>query len=132
MAKIIPHDTSVEAEYEDGFILNETEQNDQSAYIEMVIVDGVPTGPNTLNDILKKRPEVEHGRMIRFSVFYKNQRHDVDWTTLPDNARPIRFRDRSSWIDGQGRTGVTDWQACRFGYQYNDEDGRNQQEVMEL
>lgn len=131
MAKI-PFDTSVQAEYEDGFILDETEQGDISAYIECPLVDGVPTGHNTFSDILNKRPEAEHGKMVRFSVFYKDQRLDFDWTTLPDNARPIRFRDRSSWLDGDGNTGVTDWQGCRAGYQYNDEQGKNHKHIEEL
>lgn len=132
----IPIDTSCEAEYEDGFILSETEQNDQSAYIpmEIVIMEGkkIPSGPNTLNDILERRPEAVHGKMVRFAVFYNGARYDINWRDLPDNARPIRFRDRSSWIDDEGRTGVTDWHGCRFGYQYTDENGKNVQQVEEL
>jgi hypothetical protein len=128
----LPLDTSVEAEYQDGFILSETEQNDQSAYVEMIEVDGVPTGPNTLSDIIEKRPEAEHGKMVRFSVYYHNARYDIDWRLLPDNARPIRFRDRSRWLDENGDSGVTDWHGCRFGWQWTDEQGRNQQFVKEL
>lgn len=132
MTKILPEDSSVEAEYEDGFILNETDNFDQSIYVPMIDVRGIPSGPNTLTDIIEKFPEHLHGRMIRFSVYWKNARYDIDWTMLPENARPIRFRDRSSWIDGSGNTGQTDWQGCRFGYQYNDAIGKNHQEVREL
>lgn len=119
----LPFDTSCQAEYADGFILDETEHNDVSPFTGI---------HNILNDILEKRPEAEHGKMVRFSVFYHNARYDIDWRGLPENARPIRFRDRSFWMDDQGRTGVTDWQACRFGFQYNDENGKNIQEVQEL
>lgn len=120
--KTIPLDTSCQAEYADGFVLDETEHSDISPY----------TGVNNiLNDILQHRPEAEHGRMVRFSVFYQNRRYDIDWRSLPDNARPIRFRDGwlKSYPDGTSESG---WSGMRFGYQYTDENGRNIQEVQEL
>ena len=123
MTSTIPLDTSCQAEYADGYILDETEHDDINPYA---------SGANVFRGILNKEPEAEHGKMVRFSVFYQNQRHDVDWTTLPDNARPIRFRDRSQWMNDSGDTGLTDWHGCRFGYQYNDENGKNIQEVIEL
>lgn len=128
----LPIDTSVEAEYADGFILSETELDDRSIYIPLEIVDGVPTGPNTLNDILEKRPEAEHGPMIRFSVYFKNLRYDINWTELPDNARPIRFRNFTGDLhpDGSVTNKTINW--LRFGYQYTDENGKNVQEVQEL
>lgn len=117
-----PLDTSCQAEYEDGHIHDETEHGDVSPY----------TGEhNILNDILEKRPEAEHGKVVRFSVFYRNMRYDIDWKTLPDNARPIRFRDGYSGFMPDG-TVVSGWSGCRFGYQYNDESGKNKQEVKEL
>lgn len=118
----LPLDTSCEAEYADGFILSETECGDISPY----------TGVNnTLNDILEKRPEAEHGKLVRFSVFYKDMRYDVDWTGLPDNARPIRFRDGYliAHPDGSDERG---WSAIRFGYQFTDENGKNVKEVQEV
>jgi hypothetical protein len=119
----LPMDTSVEAEYEDGFVLSETEHDDVSPY----------TGVNNiLNDILERRPEVEHGKMIRLSCFYRDMRYDVDWTTLPDNARPIRFRDGANHFDPATGDHWSEWVGCRFGYQYNDENGRNFKEVHEL
>lgn len=127
----LPYDFSCEAEYADGFILSETNNEDQSAYDPIEIIDGVPTGPNTFSDILKKHPEAEHGRMVRFSVFRDNRRYDVDWTNLPDNARPIRYRDRSSYLDALGNTGVTDWHGLRFGYQYT-ENGKSIKEIKEI
>lgn len=131
--KVIPLDASCEAEYEDGFILNETEQNDISAYVECPLVDGVPTGPNTFDDILKKRPEAEHGPMVRFSVFFNYHQYDINWRDMPDSARPIRFRNKSG--DYNEETGEMvnirlNW--LRFGYQYNDALGKNVEEVMEL
>lgn len=132
----IPFDTSVEAEYKDGFILSETELNDRSAYVplEMVVMDGdeVPTGPNTLSDIVEKRPEADHGKLVRFSVFYKNARYDIPWADMPENARPIRLRDRSRWLDQDGNSGFTDWEGCRIGYQWNDETGKNFKHIKEL
>lgn len=118
----LPLDTSVQALYEDGYIHDETTLSDISPYTGI---------HNILNDIINKRPEAEHGCLVRFSCFYKNQRYDVTWEGLPDNARPIRFRDGFVTLnqDGQSESG---WTGCRFGYQYTDEDGRNQQEVQEL
>lgn len=124
MSEQLPFDTSVQAEYADGFILDETQLNDKNPFDES---DG-----NTFRAILNGLAVPEHGKMVRFSVFYHDARYDIDWTTLPDNARPIRFRDRSAYIDGDGNEGITDWQGCRFGYQFNDENGKNIQEVQEL
>jgi len=119
---MLPLDTTVEAEYEDGYILSETEHNDESQY-----GDG-----NILRDIIEKRPEADHGKMVRFSCFYKDGQYDIDWTTLPDNARPIRFRDGK--LERNLTTGQEEfeWTGCRYGYQYNDETGKNIQEVIEL
>lgn len=120
---LIPQDTSVQAEYADGYIHDETTLNDVSPYVEF---------KNIFDDILHKRPEAEHGPMVRFAVFYKNAKYDIDWTTLPVNARPIRFRDRQFVTDyGTGKEWIENI-GCRFGYQYNDESGKNHQEVQEL
>ena len=121
-APIIPLDTSVQAEYEDGFILDETTQKDQSIFNE---------GQNTFFDILDRIIEQQHGRMVRFSVFWKGMRYDFDWTRLPDNARPIRFRRGyfTRYPDGSTERG---WRWVRFGYQYNDANGKNIQKVQQL
>jgi len=119
---MLPLDTSVEAEYSDGYILSETEHNDVSQY-----GDG-----NILRDMIEKRPDAEHGKMVRFSCFYKDTRYDVDWTTLPDNARPIRFRDGKRERNMSTGEEHFEWTGCRYGYQYNDENGKNIQEVIEL
>jgi hypothetical protein len=118
----IPLDTSVEAQYSDGYILSETELDDVSPY---------NSNHNVLRAIIDREPEAEHGALVRFSCFYNNQRFDVDWSSLPDNARPIRFRDGFITLDNLGNE-QSGWNGCRFGYQYNDTDGRNIQEVREL
>lgn len=120
---MLPIDSSVEAEYTDGFILGETAQSDVSLYED---------GRNTFYDILEKRPEDDHGKMVRFSVYWKNNRYDIDWTNMPDNARPIRFRDgyhSRNMSTGDTETG---WSGVRFGFQFNDESGKNHQEIQEL
>ena len=122
MSDILPLDTSCQAEYADGFVLDETTLADISPY---------NSEHNILRAILNKDAESEHGQLVRFSVFYKDARYDVDWTSLPDNARPIRFRDGFHTLDEQGNE-ESGWLGCRFGYQYTDEAGKNHQEVQEL
>ena len=120
---MLPLDTSVEAQYADGFILSETEHNDQSPFN--------PTH-NILGAILNKDAEVEHGPMVKFSVFYKDQRYDIDWRDLPADARPIRFRHGYSTMDGSGNI-ESGWSGVDFGYQYTDaETGKNIKEVQEI
>ncbi len=122
----LPLDTSVQATYEDGYVHDETTLNDISPY---PAVDN--EGNNIFADILLKRPEAEHGRLVLFSVFYKNHRYDIDWTTMPDNARPIRYRNvEVDIVDGQ----IVDkrYVKCGIGYQYKDENGKNIKEVKEL
>jgi len=118
---MIPLDSSIQAEYADGFILDETELNDISPYNE---------NENVFRAILNKDAEAEHGKMVRFSVFWKNNRYDIDWSDLPENARPIRFRTKYATFseDGTQTFGTT---SIVFGYQYNDESGKNIQETRE-
>lgn len=123
LRKKLPLDTSIQAEYEDGFVLDETEHDDISPYNNT---------HNILRAILNKDPEAEHGRMVRFSVFYQNKRHDIDWKDLPDNARPIRFRNYSADFLPGGEMANKRVNWLRFGYQFTDENGKNQQEVVEL
>lgn len=118
----LPLDTSCQAQYSDGYVHDETEHDDISPY---------DNTKNIFNDILEKRPEAEHGDMVRFSVFYKDARYDVDWTTLPSNARPIRFRDGYLNMDSSGARIGSGWSGARFGYQYN-EQGKNIKEIKEL
>jgi hypothetical protein len=118
----IPIDGSCQAEYADGYIHDETALSDTSPY----------TGTdNILNDILEKRPEAEHGELVRFSTFYKDARYDVDWHGLPDNARPVRWKRIEQDYNGP-QAGVIRIMQVGFGYQYTDNEGRNIQEVVEL
>jgi hypothetical protein len=118
----IPIDGSCEAEYSDGYIHSETDLLDTSPY----------TGKdNIFNDILEKRPEVEHGSLKRFSCYYKNNRYDVDFNGLPSNARPVRWKRMEADSLGGAITEVR-LTKVGFGYQYNDNNGRNVQEVVEL
>ena len=118
----LPLDSSCQSEYEDGYIHDETALRDVSPYVD---------GKNIFSDILEKRPEAEHGRMVRFTVFWRGQRLDIDWRGLPDNARPIRFRHGfHQWMsDG---TEITGWSGLDVGYQYTDENRRNQQVIRKL
>lgn len=118
-----PLDSSVQAEYEDGYILDETEAGD---------VNPFSGEGNTFTAILNKLPEADHGPMIRFSVFWKNQRYDIAWDQVPDSARPIRFRHGYSTMNVASGVVESGFSGVDFGVQWNDESGKNQQEVMEL
>lgn len=118
----LPLDSSIEAEYEDGFVLSETEHDDVAQF-----GDG-----NIFRDILHGRPEPEHGKLVRLTCFWKDQAYHVDWTTLPDNTRPIRFRHGHITTNVDGSIVERGWSGVDFGYQYNDESGANQQEILEL
>lgn len=115
----------VEAEYESGYIHRENE-SDRSSYVR---------DRNTFYDILEKLPCDVHGRMTRFSAVINDgetlTQHDVDWTKLPDNARPIRFKHmEGTFLEG----GVVDTHiiGIDFGYQYTDDNERNVQEVVSV
>lgn len=121
----------VEAEYKDGFILREDE------------ADVSPYDPerNIFHAILNFLPVVEHGPMVRFSLITPvlghdnliniNQQFNVDWTAVPGNARPIRFKKmEADFVNGEQTEKRL--MGIGFGYQYTDEDGKNQQELIEL
>lgn len=127
-----PYDGSVEAEYEDGYTHSETELGDVSPYDPI---------RNILNDIIEKRPEAEHGRLVRFSLYHNDHRYDVDWTNLPDNARPIRFKHKRNVINerlqenGEWVTAgepIEHLDSVDFGYQFTNDAGENVQEVIEV
>lgn len=120
---MLPLETSCQAEFEDGFILDETELDDVSVF---------DAGKNVFYDILNRLHEPDHGRMVRFSVFWDNARYDIDWRGLPDNARPIRFRHGFARMSVSGDLQERGWSGVDFGAQWNDEDGTNHQSVHEL
>lgn len=119
---MLPLDTSCQAEYEDGHVLDETELDDVNPW-----GDG-----NVFRAVLNRLPEAEHGRMVRFSVFWQDAMYSIDWTALPDSARPIRFRHGYCTRSIDGGFVESGWSGVDFGVQWNDDDGRNQQEVVEL
>jgi hypothetical protein len=123
MEPLVPLDTSIEAEFEDGFVLSETAEGDVARFAEK---------GNTLTDLLGRHAEAEHGPMVRFSLYYLNTRYDVDWTQVPDNARPIRFRHGFHTRNLAGETVARGFAGVDFGYQWNDERGKNRQEVLVL
>jgi hypothetical protein len=116
-------DSTVEAVYEDGLVVREIDHDDVSQFVE---------GKNTFHDILEKYHEAAHGNIVRFSVHWKGKRYDVNWVGLPDNARPIRFRQGN--LETNVETGAQKfwWSGVDFGYQYVDKTGKSQKEVMEL
>ena len=79
----MPHGWLLEAEYESGFVLTE-DGADHSPY---------DPGRNTFHAILNDRPTLHgHGPMVRFSLIGAEMRYDIEWTTLPPDARPVYYR----------------------------------------
>jgi hypothetical protein len=112
----------LEAEYESGYIHSEA------------IQDISPYDPerNIFYDIKNKVPERIHGKMVRLSLVGPELRYDIDWTTLPDNARPIRLIDKEkTWLLGTNEV-VGEKFSYRFGYQYNEPDGKNVKEIKQI
>lgn len=113
--------TYIEAQYADGYVHREDEQ-DHSPYV---------SGKNIFNDILEKRPEAAHGPMVAFRLVTPEYTYSIDWTTLPDNARPIRFKHYEA--DFEGYTMVEKrLMSTDFGYQFTNDAGENVQEVREI
>jgi len=118
----MPH---IEAKFEDGFVLNEKKQNDVSIYDDR---------RNTFYDILNKLCEVDHGKMISFTLVLKDLGYDnliIDWTEVPDNAKPIRYK--SYEIDTNNGQIINEQRLVKigFGYEYFDKSlGKNVQKVQ--
>lgn len=104
----------IEAQFADGFILNEDDQNDVSLFDD---------GRNTFYDILNRRCEDKHGPMVRFSIWVLGARIDIDWLAIPENAKPIRFKHleidqniASGEVSEKRIVGIT------FGFEYFDKE----------
>jgi hypothetical protein len=114
--------------YADGYVHDQQKLNDTSPYEE---------GRNTFYDILNKLPEAKHGRLIRLTLHKNGHEFPLEWATLPENARPIRYREMKSTITQHAVTGeeishdITVTKLV-FGYQYNDETGKNHTVVQEI
>lgn len=121
----MPYGVLVEAEYEDGFVLTEDEA-DQSPYDE---------DRNIFHAILTGGPVPEHGQMVRWSAITEKKTYTIDWKDLWqfDNPRPISYRHmrRVYAEDGSSDSGPL-CDGHFFGYQYNDDYGRNVQDIQEV
>lgn len=128
----MPFGTLIEAEYEDGFILKEDEKD---AYFCL----HCNKLRNIFHAILHDQPVVEHGHMIRWTVVTPKLTYSVDWKALLDNPaiinpRPVCSRDMERDFDvstgepvGPARVMLHIW-----GYQYNNPDGSNGQDVQKF
>ena len=133
----------VEAVYADGFVLNEDEQGDMSMLgpdeeydADKVYADGERHG-NTMTDIIWQRPEAEHGPLVSLKCFVYTLNGpttlEIDWTTVPKGARPIRFRTfQQDHPVGAAEPLPRRLVGVDFGYQWNDDEGKNQQDVVQL
>lgn len=120
------HGFYLEAEYESGFVITEDEV-DQSPY---------DATRNIFHAILNGRPtDAGEGRMVRWSMIPTagGQRYDVDWTELweVDSPRPVYYREMQS-VKAPDTDEVVSCLAHHFGFQYNDEDGKNTQNIIDI
>lgn len=99
----------IEAEYESGYVHREDDQ-DYSPFVR---------GKNILFDIVNHYPEKAHGKLVRFSLLGKNgSRYDIDFTKLPDNTKPIYYRQMQ--LERNLDTGQENLTCLKqyFGYEY--------------
>lgn len=118
----MPYGILLEAEYEDGYILTEDEQ-DQSPF---------DSGKNIFNAIVNSRPCEEHGPMVRWSLVTPKHTYNIDWAKIVlqvFNPRIIYHRQMQSVKEG-GSDAVVSCLGHVFGYQYNRPDGSNAQETI--
>lgn len=127
------HGFWLQAEYESGYVITEDD------------VDHSPFDPgrNVFHAILNNRPtDHGHGRMTRFAMVPwdpEGKTFEINWVPLweVDNPRPIycRVMHKTDELADDG-TVLTDTAAVcdmhKFGYQFNDADGKNVQEVVEI
>ncbi|MBS4040411.1 MAG: hypothetical protein KGZ81_07410 [Flavobacteriales bacterium] len=118
----IPLDSSIRAEYADGFIIDETALLDRSPYNQ---------DENVFRAILNKAPEEEHGALVKLTTFFRDHMYTIDWTKVPEGSRPIRFRHGFSTTDMGGNVIASGWSGVDFGYQYTKE-GRNYEFKKEI
>lgn len=127
------HGFHLEAEYESGYILTE-DDNDHSPY---------DPKKNVFHAISHDRPQAAgHGQMVRWSMIGPDIRYDLEWTSIVKdykNPRPIYWREMQMVKQANGVTGEviegTEVISClghHFGFQYNDEDGKNVQAVKDV
>ena len=108
----------LKAKYQDGFILDEQKQNDVSLFDKK---------RNTFYDILNNLCEPEHGKLVELTLVLPDKISTIDWTTVPDNAKPIRYRTFEMNLN----TGEQSLLKTGFGYEYL-KDGKNVQKIEEI
>ena len=108
------------ATYEDGFVL-EDDAHDASPYDE---------GANIFHAILNGRPCAEHGNLVEFALISSEQTHVVDWTKVPEGARPVRER-HMQMVQVGNALGSPEVIAVTFGYEY-EHDGATVREIIEV
>lgn len=111
----------LEAEYDSGFVLTEDEA-DHSPY---------DAGRNTFHAILNGRPTEGHGPLVRFSLIGDGLRYDIDWTTLPEGARPVYYRQMQRGFTVEGGWQPAVCTSHSFGWQAT-VDGESVREVHEI
>lgn len=113
----------LESEYESGYVLREDEL-DHSPY---------DATRNIFHAILHARPtDSGHGAMVRYSLVGTEMRYDIDWTKLPDNARPIYYRKMQRHAVNGDFAGEPEVLGHFFGYQFTDATGANVEEIKEI
>jgi hypothetical protein len=110
----------LKATYQDGFVLLEDE-HDQSPYDE---------DRNVFHAIAHSRPCAEHGELVEFALIMADRTHVVDWTSVPEGARPVRERHMQMQQIGDVLGTATVVQIT-FGYEH-DEDGTVVRDVIEV
>lgn len=117
----------LEALYESGYVLRQDD------------VDRSPfdRDKNVFHAIKEHRPCEIHGPLVKLALHCPVNTLTIDWTVLPDNARPIWFKHMQleqvvGVEDGtvlEERLGVA---GVDFGYQFNEPDGTNVQLVRKI
>lgn len=102
-----PQDSSIQAEYADGHILDETALGDVNPY-----GDG-----NVFTAIVNGQAELEHGPLVRLSCFWAGERIDVDWASVPAGARPVRLRHGFASMNSATGERSSGWLGVDFGWE---------------
>jgi hypothetical protein len=128
----MPYGTLIEAEYEDGFVLKE---NDKDEYFCL----HCNQLRNVFHAVLNDQPVNEHGCMVRWSMVTKDLTYSVNWKSLLEdpsiiNPRPVCSRDMEATFDPVTKRIIGEPKALIhiFGYQYNNPDGSNVQDIQKI
>jgi hypothetical protein len=84
------------------------DERDQSPYDE---------GRNIFHAVRESRACAEHGPLVEFALIGLEQTYIVDWTTVPDGARPVRERHMQMTQVGDV-LGAAEVVVMTFGYEY--------------